>query len=900
MYRVYFDGILAGAPNGAGLDLIEPHLSLKENTAGKFTFTMSPRHPKYNSVYKNVTLIEVYLEDDENPTWRGYAQHITDNFMLFRTVECDGILTVLSQTIQYPAYHDGVTITQRLQTILANHNSQIRDNNKKFQLGNVALGNSTDKMYCFSNYNTSLEEIKSDILDDFGGFIRIRFDSGLNYIDLFADAPRECTQTVEFASNILDMQCDYEVNNLCTAVVPLGAILSEDNRTPDAITNLDEYLTIKNAAKNTNHNLYIASDTAIANYGWICKAVKFDQITTADNLYAKGEEYLHDNQFENIVVTVKAMDLSMKYKDFQKFELSDNVRAKSKPHGMDTTMRITQIDKYLNAMVQDTITLGSSSSQTLTRIVNGKSYKFKSSGSGFTNNIGGGTGSGGGTGGGTTAPTLSSVSAKYNGEAVPVGTRIESLRGDIVVTAKYSDGSYNVVTDYIMSYGDGTLIDGINIVNITYDGKGTTIGIEAYIPSTIVREITASYNGGTLYEGANIEYYREYITVTAIYSDGTTNVVTDYTLQGTISSGSNTITVEYGGKTTTFTVVANESDAKSLTAEAKYNASTYTLDFSIGGEVVEDFDPEWWACVPMMSAEPTSNPSVWQELATRPSMSLSGGKIVFSMVINNNTKYWGLRLKDSYNECTYAIIFEGKRSEFVDNATYVAKRGSTDSEYRIDPAVYTLPDATPVLHSITANYTGGSVSAGTSLDNLKSNLTVTAHMSDGSTQSVSSYTLSGTINVGANTITVTYSGKTTTFSVTGTEVVSAPFESSTGKFTYVSTTYVKSYTMTVGAVGDIVSGTSANDWVVEAVYRTNADSSATIYTDSTQQINATVNGKTVSATVSLANASRYYGIRLTNGNKQYLFLMNSTRSSYVNNQYYEFTFDAVTNRYYTP
>jgi hypothetical protein len=51
------------------------------------------------------------------------------------------------------------------------------------------------------------------------------------------------------------------------------------------------------------------------------------------------------------------------------------------------------------------------------------------------------------------------------------------------------------------------------------------------------------------------------------------------------------------------------------------------------------------------------------------------------------------------------------------------------------------------------------------LNTLKQYLVVTAHMSDSSTQTVTNYALSGTLSVGTSTITVTYGGKTTTFSV---------------------------------------------------------------------------------------------------------------------------------------
>lgn len=77
--------------------------------------------------------------------------------------------------------------------------------------------------------------------------------------------------------------------------------------------------------------------------------------------------------------------------------------------------------------------------------------------------------------------------------------------------------------------------------------------------------------------------------------------------------------------------------------------------------------------------------------------------------------------------------------------------------------------AQATLTSISAVYTqSGTVYDTDSLDSLKDDLVVTAHWSNGTTSTVASadYTLSGTLSEGTSTITVTYSGKTTTFSVT--------------------------------------------------------------------------------------------------------------------------------------
>ena len=54
--------------------------------------------------------------------------------------------------------------------------------------------------------------------------------------------------------------------------------------------------------------------------------------------------------------------------------------------------------------------------------------------------------------------------------------------------------------------------------------------------------------------GDSVDTLKPYLTVTAAYSDSTTQTVTDYTLTGTIEAGTNTVTVTHEGKTTTFTV----------------------------------------------------------------------------------------------------------------------------------------------------------------------------------------------------------------------------------------------------------------------------------------------------------------------------------------------------------
>jgi hypothetical protein len=59
----------------------------------------------------------------------------------------------------------------------------------------------------------------------------------------------------------------------------------------------------------------------------------------------------------------------------------------------------------------------------------------------------------------------------------------------------------------------------------------------------------------------DLETLRQYLTVTATYEDMSTREITGYTLSGTLTEGTSTITVSYGGKTTTFTVTVKHNYA---------------------------------------------------------------------------------------------------------------------------------------------------------------------------------------------------------------------------------------------------------------------------------------------------------------------------------------------------
>ena len=82
------------------------------------------------------------------------------------------------------------------------------------------------------------------------------------------------------------------------------------------------------------------------------------------------------------------------------------------------------------------------------------------------------------------------------------------------------------------------------------------------VAQATVTSISAVYTqSGTVYNDDLIDDLKDDLVVTAHWSNGTSSTVakTDYTLSGTLTAGTSTITVSYGGKTTTFNVSVTQS-----------------------------------------------------------------------------------------------------------------------------------------------------------------------------------------------------------------------------------------------------------------------------------------------------------------------------------------------------
>ena len=155
------------------------------------------------------------------------------------------------------------------------------------------------------------------------------------------------------------------------------------------------------------------------------------------------------------------------------------------------------------------------------------------------------------------AKTIESISATFSSSAVITTDNVlDDLRPYLTVRATYSDGTTNTVTNYTLI---GSLNVGTNTITVTYSGKIATFTVNVTQAEKTLQSISAVFNQGSavIYTDSALNDLKPYLTVTASYSDSTTQTVTDYALSGTLTEGTSIITASYGGKTATFNVTVS-------------------------------------------------------------------------------------------------------------------------------------------------------------------------------------------------------------------------------------------------------------------------------------------------------------------------------------------------------
>lgn len=344
-YRITIDGEPFCSSNFEHSQLLNPKVTLEVNKSGSLTFTMMPDHPYYNGITFRQNIFDVYLNDEL--IFEGIPVSDQVDFWNRRTVVCEGELTFLNDTIQRQAVYQNQTVASLLGEYLTVHNAQA-DATKQFTVGSVTVdgGNS---IYRYTNYNSTMQEIQDDLVQNFGGYFRVRHSGGVRYLDYLDSSPHTSSQTIRIGKNLVDLATNLSSLDICTVLIPLGAKTGNQ-----LIDGLDERLDIKSV----NGNLDYLVGTAQAYFGNVWKTKVWDDVTVASNLMQRGQEYLDDVQWNNLVISATAFDLGLADDAVEQFHVLDMIRVVSEPHGIDRNFLLSKLDIDLDHPANTKITLG--------------------------------------------------------------------------------------------------------------------------------------------------------------------------------------------------------------------------------------------------------------------------------------------------------------------------------------------------------------------------------------------------------------------------------------------------------------------------------------------------------------------------------------------------------------
>ena len=352
---------------------------------------------------------------------------------------------------------------------------------------------------------------------------------------------------------------------------------------------------------------------------------------------------------------------------------------------------------------------------------------------------------------GQTAPALTGIT--LNSSAVKNNyTQNDTfdLTG-LVVTANYSDSTSATVIGYISNPADGATLSSTGQITVTVSyTEGEVTKTASFIVNVTAATTTKTLTDITLNSSAVEKDYTQNETldltgliVTANYSDSTSAPVTDFTsnpADGAVlsSTGQITVTVSYTEgtvtKTASFIVNVNAAPIADITYTAEQTGGTDGSANTTGIAF-------------------TFSASVTGLTADHISVAGGNGSLTKGALSGSGTS-WTLGV---------TVITPG-------NVTVAIDKSGIEAEPK-DVIVFMEEQAAPTLDSISADYTQGStiIYPNTPLNDLKAGLTVTATYNIGAPQQVTAYELSisgsGTLTVGTSTVTVTFEGKTTTFTV---------------------------------------------------------------------------------------------------------------------------------------
>ena len=302
--------------------VLAPKVSLDINANGSCTFVLPKVNPASGEIRRRKSIVTV--EQDGKEIFRGRVLDDENDKYNQKSVYCEGVRGYLNDSQAAPYSYNG-TPRGLLEKLITEHNEQMEED-KRFTIGEVTVDRADEALECENvAYWETLREIDEKLIGAYGGYLRVRKEGGVLYLDWVKEYGRANPQKIRFAVNLLDLKDKNDSADMFTILRPLGASnLGDDGAYSPPLT-----------IASVNGGLdYIMDDEAVAQYGRIWKSHPWAHIEDPAVLLEKGREFLKIGA-ELRTITLQAIDMHFLDGSIDSIQVGDKVHILSQPHGID-------------------------------------------------------------------------------------------------------------------------------------------------------------------------------------------------------------------------------------------------------------------------------------------------------------------------------------------------------------------------------------------------------------------------------------------------------------------------------------------------------------------------------------------------------------------------------------
>ena len=363
IYKIKLDGKVLYYPGDRQAAVINPELDLQTGYAGELTLKVPPLNPLYGEIHNRKSMVSVYRGNTE--IFYGEVRTREKDRFKNQPVKATGALSFLADSIlPQQEWHD-ISPRDLLDAWLQLHNNQVEDR-KKIHIGIVTIHDSNDSLYRITDRENTLEAIRDKLVDRLGGYLRLRHENEKLYLDWLTiqEYGKYCEQPIQFGENLMDYSETMTADDVITALIPLGtAIEQETDENASEFERLEKNVDITSVNDGKD---YIYSKEAVENFGWVWRTEKWDDVSVPANLLKKATEFLTSKQYESLVISLTAVDLSLFGQDYDSFDIGDRVLCNAIPYGMKKVLPVMEMKIPLQQPDQAQLTLGENLQQSFT------------------------------------------------------------------------------------------------------------------------------------------------------------------------------------------------------------------------------------------------------------------------------------------------------------------------------------------------------------------------------------------------------------------------------------------------------------------------------------------------------------------------------------------------------